>query len=126
MVPSAPLISPIWASSRAALCCIGGWAIALSDMSNSCECSASAAVLSGVRFGIGRLRELLGEAKRPGARLHLVPDRAWLDAGVEPESYEVIEQISALADDAIRIALDHFNSDFAGFLDHLARKLAAP
>src|ERR1700738_4052539 len=128
MVPSAPLMSPIWASSSTAVRRVGGTLsssiVSMADMLLSFKGMARSAY-KGVAFSVaGRLRELFCQPEPLCARLHLQPDITWFDPGAVPKNNEVIEKIRALAYGAFGAVPHRFNGDFAGFLDQLLRDLA--
>src|SRR6202048_1533960 len=74
-----------------------------------------------VAVGFGTL---FGNAEGVGAAAHLGPDIIRIDAGAMPQCDEVVEQISALPNDASRVMLDRLERHFSGFLDDLLRGLA--
>ena len=66
-----------------------------------------------------RLRQLLGDAEQVLAPFHLAPDVLGLHAGGCPQDGQVVEQIGALADHRVGLAVDGVDHDFDGFLGEL-------
>jgi hypothetical protein len=87
--------------------------------------ACSAIEFAGRSLMAGVFWQLLGDAKYIGARLHLLPNLDRFDADVKPEGDQVVEQVSAFADNAGGMAFDGFDRDLAGLLNHFARKLAS-
>jgi hypothetical protein len=67
---------------------------------------------------------LFGDAECVGAGAHLAPYIRRIDAGAMPQRNQVVEQISALANDLSGAMPDRLERYFTGFLDDLLGGLA--
>src|ERR1700720_1522130 len=71
------------------------------------------------------LRDFFGNAEQPLAPVHLFPDILGLDAGGDPQHYEIVDEIGAFLDDRFAIAMHGVDHNLDRLLRELLGHLAA-
>jgi len=62
------------------------------------------------------LWQFFGDAEKPLAAAHFIPDLVRGNPGMDPENDQIIEQIRALADHGLGLTVKGVNHDLYGFL----------
>src|SRR6516162_8485982 len=119
ILPSAPLMWPIWASSSTAV-----WGSAVKNSLTEDTASPSLAAF-GRLMASRRFREFFGDAELVGAPAHLGPHLVGGDAALPPQHDQMVHQIGALANDPARAVAHRLESDLAGLLHQLLCKLGS-
>src|SRR5271170_1681441 len=125
--PAAEFTSTIADTSTDITC--SSIACAVSERKKSAPLAAAAAFehddLTARKIFRQLLRHFLGDAEQPLAAVHFLPDVFGADARGDPQHHEIIDEVGALFDHGLAVAVHGVDHDLDGLFGKLLGHLAA-